>query len=168
MSLSRERGSQFRGGLSPGGVSVQVGLCPGGVCPGGVLSRGISVRRGRGSLSWRLRYIKEWAVRILLECLLVFYGGGMISEFTQICIKHRTQRLLFFVITDNQIEPDKRGDKLLPVAFQCSRPTAVCRNHGRGPKVTMSRKRRGAAMCVCLCPPGYTRPQCARKNKPAR
>ena len=78
------------------------------------------------------------------------------------------KRLLFFLIADNEIEPDKRGDKLLPVAFQCSRPTAVCRNHGRGPKVTMSRKRRGAAMCVCLCPPGYTRPQCARKNKPVR
>ncbi len=81
-----------------------------------------------------------------------------------------SELFVFSQLTENAIEEheDKRGEKLLPVAFQCGKKTALCRNSGRGPKVTMSRKRRGTAMCVCLCPPGYTRPQCARNNKPVR
>ena len=77
-------------------VSVQGGgLCAGGLCPVGSLSSGVSVQgeslsrgslsRGiiskgslsRGvsvqgsSLSWRPPYNNEWAVHILLECILV-------------------------------------------------------------------------------------------------
>ena len=83
----RGGGSQFRW-VSIQGVSVK-----------GVSVEGVSVQRvsvqgflSGGSLSGRPPYSKDWAVRILLECLLVFCGGGMISEFTQICIKHRTQK----------------------------------------------------------------------------
>ena len=83
------RGVSIQGSLSRGslsrrvsveeGVSVQGGLCPGGLCPG------VSVQEGlcpEGSLSGGvclggfcqgyLPYGTEWAVHILLECILVF------------------------------------------------------------------------------------------------
>ena len=61
--------------LFTGGVSVSVleggGLCPGGSLSGGALSRGWAL--SGGSLSWRPPpYGNERAVRILLECILVF------------------------------------------------------------------------------------------------
>ena len=42
------------------------GLCPGGLCPGGSLSGRVSIRETPP-------YGNERAVRILLECILVFY-----------------------------------------------------------------------------------------------
>ena len=56
-SLSRA-GSLSRGSLSMGG---------GGLCPGGGLSL------SGGSLSWRPPYSNKRTIRILLECILVFF-----------------------------------------------------------------------------------------------
>ena len=76
--------SQGRGGgggvLSPGGDGLCPGwglclgggdLCPGGLCPGGLSVQG-------GSLSQRFPvHLRQTAVRILLECILVdlYYVG---------------------------------------------------------------------------------------------
>ena len=57
-------------GLCPGGVFVQECLCPGGLYPGGSMSRRISVRRVLCHID--PSYGNERAVRILLECILVF------------------------------------------------------------------------------------------------
>ena len=60
-SLSRSvsvQGVSVQRGLCPEGVSVPRGLCSGGLFTGGSLS-------GEGG--------NEWAVRILLECILVLY-----------------------------------------------------------------------------------------------
>ena len=61
--------SVHRGGSLSGG-----GLYPGGLCPGESLSRGF-LSSGI-SVQWSLchgdpRTVKQWAVRILLECILV-------------------------------------------------------------------------------------------------
>ena len=56
----------IEGCLCPGGVSVQGGLCLGGVCPGGV-----SLGGGGGLCQADPPYGNMWAVRILLECILV-------------------------------------------------------------------------------------------------
>ena len=81
-------------GLCQGGLCLRV-LCPGGVSgQGGSLLQGVSVQRGGGlcaegrgvsvqrggglcpggSLSGRPPYGNEWAVSILLECILVRKG----------------------------------------------------------------------------------------------
>ena len=68
---SLSRGVSVRGVSVQGGFSVQGGggLCPGrslsGLCPGGSLSG--------GSVSGRPAYGNEWAVHILLECILVYH-----------------------------------------------------------------------------------------------
>ena len=59
-------GSPCRGEVSIGGVSVQ-----GSVSVGGSLSRGQSLSRGSLSIPYQ-PYGNERAVRILLECILVF------------------------------------------------------------------------------------------------
>ena len=82
------QGSLYLGGLSPGwslsrGVSVQGiyvgggdlcsgGLCPGILCPGESLSKGGSLSRGVSVMATPApSMVEEWAVRILLECILV-------------------------------------------------------------------------------------------------
>ena len=55
------------GGLSVQGRSIQGDLCPSGLCPG----RGVSVRRGVSVQGRSSLYGNEWAVLILLECILV-------------------------------------------------------------------------------------------------
>ena len=81
-------GGSVQGSLCPG-RSLSGGLCPGGgvLCPGvGVFARGVSAQGQGGSLPGGGRsqprgvsvretpptYGKERAVRILLECILVF------------------------------------------------------------------------------------------------
>ena len=74
---SLSRGVSVHDGLCPGGLCPG-GLCPGGLCPGGFCPGGLSVQRGlclAGSLFGGVLetppYGNEWAVRILLECILV-------------------------------------------------------------------------------------------------
>ena len=62
-------------GVPVQGVSVQEGLCQGGICLGGSLSRG---SLSGGSLSRRVSerdspYGNEQVVRILLECILIYF-----------------------------------------------------------------------------------------------
>ena len=61
--VSVQRVSMSRGCLCPGG-SMSRGLSPGGLNLGGLCPDGFSVRKTPP-------YGKEWAVRILLECILV-------------------------------------------------------------------------------------------------
>ena len=61
--VSVQRVSMSRGCLCPGG-SMSRGLSPGGLNLGGLCPDGFSVRETPP-------YGKEWAVRILLECILV-------------------------------------------------------------------------------------------------
>ena len=70
-------GLSVQGGLSVWWVSVQWGLCPGGLCPWeGFCPGGRSVSRGESVSRFSVRetplYGKEWVVRMLLECFLVF------------------------------------------------------------------------------------------------
>ena len=75
------------GGLS-GGVSVWGGLYLGGLCPGG-LCPGRSVQGGLcagGGVS--VQYGNVWAVRILLECILVTGHNEVVEKvmFLQVCV----------------------------------------------------------------------------------
>ena len=76
------------GGLCLGGISVQ-GVSSGGLYPGG-LCLGVSVQ-GRGFRGETPPYGNEWAVRILLECILVPK-----NTFTKKIFINNSQEILVF------------------------------------------------------------------------
>ena len=85
--FSVQRGSLSRaGGLCSGGSLFRGGLCPEGVSlqGRGSLSRGSLSGQSLsgGSLLGRPRYSNERAVRILLECILVYMGTFLLKRST--------------------------------------------------------------------------------------
>ena len=77
VSFHSQGGVSVQGNLCRGGISVQGESLSGVLCPGGSVSRrqkGVSIQGGLclgASLSGRPPIRNVWAVRILLECILV-------------------------------------------------------------------------------------------------
>ena len=76
-------GSLSKGGLCPEGVSVQRSLCPGGLCLEWVSIQGVSVQ-GDFPQTETPPYGNAWAVRILLEYILVEFNS-VVSNAESIC-----------------------------------------------------------------------------------
>lgn len=69
-----------------------------------------------------------------------------------------------YPLEDDVLAAEKRGLQYLPVVFYCRKKSAVCLNGGRGPNIKLDKKKK-KPLCVCMCPAGFTAPQCARRPK---